>query len=227
MKLDKLNLASTALLAVVFLAYDASAGTITGADVVSQTGYTTPDGDVTLSPFAIGGVPGTFGSSAGFIGIDGGVNNSGVDDADGDPSTTADRERLDIALGADAALTAIEFQWSRSNGPAANDGIAISGFTQNPVAVLDPDPGTVGLSYDSGTVFVNHPWRGGEITTVKFLGLNASRGQTLSLGTNDSDETGPQAVIFSVQYTAVPEPSTLALAGLAVLPLFCAVRRRR
>jgi hypothetical protein len=193
----------------------AHADIIIGTDTTNQTTFTTSDGLVTLNPFASGLVPGTFGANASFIGIAGGSNANGVDDGDGDPLTTFDREALEIVLDATVGLSQITFQFTRVNGPLPTDGVQISGFTSDPGVSFSGGTGSV--SYDgSGSVFVNHPWNGATVTTVDFSSLGASAGQTLTLAANDSDEAGPQAVIGSISYQVIPEPSTLALVGLGL-----------
>jgi hypothetical protein len=75
------------------------------------------------------------------------------------------------------------------------------------------------------SIFVDHPWDGGNLTTLDLSNLCASAGQTLRITTNDSTQATPQAPMISITYDVIPEPSTLALlvmgAGLAL------VRRRR
>ena len=190
------------------------------SDITAGTSsYTTPDGKLTMTPFAAGGGAGTFGPTSGCcIGVAAGVNNSGTDDGDGDPLTTADREALDIALAGDASLVDISFIFSRASGTGPTDGIELSGFTADPAASLDGGAITDGvtLNYDSGTLYVNHEWRGGNLTTVSFANTAATLGQTISIGTNDSDQAGPQAVVHNLSYEVIPEPSTCLLAGLAV-----------
>lgn len=216
-----------ALVVVAFSEIKSEAASIVSADLTSgDATYTTPDGKVTLNPMAVGGVPGTLGVAPCCFGVTGGTNNVAVTDGDGDPLTSADRENLDIVLAGDAYLTDLNFLFTRANGPNLNDGIEISGFSANPGATLDA--GAIGdgasTSYSAGTVYVNHPWRGGNITTVTFSNSLASLGQTITLGANDSDETAPQAALNSIGYQAVPEPTTLMLGSLAML---CMAARRK
>jgi hypothetical protein len=158
--------------------------------------------------------------------VSGGANGSGIDDIDGSPLTAADRERMDIGLASDAVLDNIGFIFTRANGPLPTDGIVIGGFASDPGALLDPAAAAAGVTatYNGGTVYVNHGWRGGAVSVVSFANAAASRGQTLSLESNDSDEIRPQVVMNNLNYTVVPEPSTLMLAGLAAA---CCIRRVR
>lgn len=180
--------------------------------------FTTGDAKVTLTPLAAGGGAGVFGATSGCcIGVSGGTNGSGVDDADGNPATAGDRERLDVTLSADVWLNEMGFIFTRANGPLATDGIAISGFLSDPGATLDASAASAGVTaaYDSGTLYVNHGWRGGAVSVVSFANSAASLGQTLSIAANDSDEPGPQVVVNRLSYTVVPEPSTIAVAAVA------------
>ena len=199
-------------------------GDLTNGDAT----YTTPDGKVTLTPFAAGGGAGTLGVAGCCFGVTGGTNNVAVTDGDGDPLTAADREVLDIALAADTYLADLNFIFTRANGPDADDGIEISGFLANPGASLDAGATGDGVttSYSAGTLYVNHGWRGGNVTTVSFSNSLASFGQTITIGANDSDETAPQAALNGIGYQAIPEPASCFLAGVA-LTAFAAQRRRK
>jgi hypothetical protein len=210
-----------ALLAVglASIASNAQATNISHTSIIGgSSSFTSADGQLTLTPFAAGGGAGVFGSTSGCcIGVGGGANGSGIDDVDGNPATTADRERMDISLAGDAVLSNIGFIFTRANGPLPTDGIAISGFLSNPGASLDPAAAAAGITatYNGGTLYVNHGWRGGAVSVLSFSHAGATRGQTLSLGSNDSNESKPQVVINNLTYDVVPEPSTLMLAGLA------------
>lgn len=213
-------LASLVVIGVATSCGDAASiapGDLTDGDAT----YTTPDGKVTLTPFAAGGGAGTLGVAGCCFGVTGGTNNVAVTDGDGDPLTTADREALDIALAADAYLTDLNFIFTRANGPNADDGIEISGFSANPGASLDAGAAGDGVTttYSSGTLYVNHGWRGGNVTTVSFSNSLASFGQTITIGANDSDETASQAALNGIGYQAIPEPTTFLLAGVALVAL--------
>ena len=214
----------------VWVARPALAGSISAADVSGLSSYTTPDGKVTLSPFAAGGAPGQFGpDNSCCIGVAGGSNANGVDDLDGDPATTGDRERLDIALAVDTGLSSVDLIFTRANGPALNDGVVIEGFLSDPQATVDAMAASSGVTatFDNGSVYINHLWRGGAVTNVVFDDLSASLGQTLSVGANDSDEATPQAVFNQFSYNVIPEPSALMLVGGALAAWICATNSRR
>lgn len=188
--------------------------------------YASADGKITLTPFATGGGAGVFGSTSGCcIGVQGGANNSAIGDADGSPLTVGDREWINVALASDAALTDIGFIFTRANGPLATDGIVISGFASNPMAALDPAAAAAGVTatFDAGSLYVKHGWRGGAVSMVSFANSAASLGQTLVIGSNDSGEPAPQVVINTLSYAVVPEPASLALASLAAAFI---IRRR-
>lgn len=203
----------------------AMAGTIVPGDITNgAASYTTPDGLATLNPFTAGGTPHTIGLGGCCIGVTGGSSTAGVDDGDGDPMTTGDRESLDLVLAAGVSLTEFGLAWTRADGPELTDGVAISGFLSNPgAAVASAAAGDgVSVSYDAGTLYVNHPWRAGNVSTITLGNASASTGQTLTMSVNDSDQGTPQGVYNSITYT--PEPTTFALSGLAML---CLLARRK
>lgn len=214
-----------ALVAIALIQSGAGAGTIVPGDITNgAASYTTPDGLVTLNPFTAGGTPHTIGLGGCCIGVTGGSSTAGVDDGDGDPATTADRESLDVVLAAGVSMTEFGLAWTRADGPEATDGVAISGFLSNPNAAVDGTAAGdgVSVSYDAGTLYVNHPWRAGAVSTITLNTPTASLGQTLSMSVNDSDQGTPQGVFNSITYT--PEPSTLMLGSLAML---CMAARRK
>jgi hypothetical protein len=199
---------------------EAQSATISHTNITAGTSsFTSADANLTLAPYAAGGGAGTFGSTSGCcIGVSGGTNGSGIDDVDGNPLTTADRERMDISLASDAVLDNIGFIFTRADGPLPTDGIVISGFASNPLATVDP--ASVPATYANGSLYINHGWRGGAVTTVSFANIGATVGRTLSIEVNDSNQGGPQVVINNLNYSIVPEPSTLLLGALASLLTF-------
>src|SRR5687768_16387716 len=72
----------------------ADAATINHANITGgASSFTSADGKLTLTPFAAGGGAVVFGPTSGCcMGVNGGANNGGVDDIDGSPITTGDRE---------------------------------------------------------------------------------------------------------------------------------------
>ena len=218
------------LVASLFMQSDiVSAGMILPADVTNgSASFTTSDGEVTLNPLQAGGTPGSLGSSGCCIGVVGGTNNVAVTDGDGDPMTTDDREQLDIVLSSNVGLSEIGFIFTRANGAEATDGVVITGFASDPMASLNDDATTDGvtLNFDSGTLYVNHGWRGGNNTTVSFADLTSSQGLTVSVLANDSDEAGAQAAISGISYEVVPEPAALTVSLLGFLGLLLTRKRK-
>jgi hypothetical protein len=216
-------LLSLVALALAISTSDAGAVTISHTNITAgSSSFTSADGKLTLTPFAAGGGAGTFGATSSCcIGVAGGTNGSGIDDVDGSPLTTADRERMDISLASDAVIDSIGFIFTRADGPSSTDGIVISGFASNPLATVNP--ASVPATYANGTLYINHGWRGGAVTTVSFAKIGATVGQTLSIASNDSTQAAPQVVINNLSYSVVPEPSTMMLAGLAAA--FCRLRK--
>lgn len=200
--------------------------------------FTTGDGLVTLTP-TLGGNPSTIGG--GGSGCCFGVINDQVNDADGNPATTADQEAMHFALSPNVVLNSLSFIWTRATGDNAADldeGIRISGFlsdplvkfysADNPVGTLNNLPGEVSVvGYSAGTLVLNHAWRGGAITVFEFDNPAATLGQTLTLTVADRDEANPQANLHTVTYSevpVVPEPSSVALALTGAI--FAFARRR-
>lgn len=170
--------------------------TITGADTMGLAAPFT-DGSITISPFDVNGAPASFGPNATFIGPLGGTNDNAVDDADGDPTTTDDRERLDITLASGFGLTELEFGFSRANP------ILFTGFGSDPLASLATNPGGQNaLAFDSstGTLAIFHPFFGGTRTTIQFANSAATDGQTISATVTDFNQAGPQLAFTEFTY---------------------------
>ncbi len=189
----------TLVLCLLSIAHSAAAQTtITGADTAGLGSFT--DGTITLSPFAAGGGPGTFSANAGFIGIDGGTNINGIDDADGDPTTLSDQESLDIALAGGSGLSQIEFSFTRANA------IEITGFASDPLASVGINPNNnIQTGFDSvnGSVLIYHPWQSSSTSQINFANLAASSGQTLTISSFDFSEAAPQAIPIGITYDTV------------------------
>lgn len=192
----------------------AQAGVITAADIADGSGaFTTTDTLVTLTPYAEGGSVGTFGSNElTLFGVTGGFNANSLGDRDGNPATTADRESLGIGLDATVGLSQIAFAWGRADGPAADDGVVISGFLSDPGAAISGYGilNNNGITYNAGSLYVSvYAWSGTS-TVLDFSNISASMGQTLTLSVNDSDAADPRLSMNSVSY-AIPEPATMGL----------------
>lgn len=198
----------------------AKAAVITASDItIGSSIHVTGDGHVTLTPYAAGLTLGTFGAGSNFFGVVGNGNDNNVRDADGNPATTADREAIDMTLDATVGLSEVSFIWARADGPAATDGIVISGFLADPGASTTSG---VGITYNAGTIYLNYAWDAGVTRTFSFSNLDASKGQTLRFSANDSNQTNAQFAFNTITY--VPEPSAALLGGLGLLAL---LRRRR
>lgn len=210
------------------------------ADVVNLTpaeinlGDTTTamftDGDLTLTPF-IGSTQDTFNDNAVRLGIDDSGTNVG---AFNDPDTDANNgneERLVFDFVASSGLTRIAYDFSRADGPGAQDGVVISGFLSDPGVTFSIADANLFAVYDgAGSVRINIPGTlfNGTDVDINF-GAAASDGQTLSLSVTDTTQAGAQLAITGISYdndiVAVPEPATATC--LALIGLGAFVRRRR
>lgn len=198
----------------------AQAAVITASDItIGSSTHVTGDGLVTLTPYGAGLTVGTFSAGTDFFGVVGNGNDNNVRDGDGNPATTADREAIDMSLDATVGLSQVSFVWARADGPAATDGIVISGFLADPGATTTSG---VGITYSAGTIYLNYAWDAGVARTFEFSNLDASKGQTLRFSANDSNQTNAQFAFNTITY--VPEPSAALLGGLG---LFGLLRRRR
>lgn len=183
-----------------------SPGTINNLDTATAS-YT--DGNITLTPL-VGGVPDTFNANNDRLGIDDQGTNV---NAFNDPDTTAGNandEQLELAFSLTSGLTGMSWDFARADGPAATDGIQISGFTSDPNAVLT-GPGTSGLTYDAGSGTLTFQLSGAAFTgTDGVLTLNnpaASAGQTLLMTVHDSTQAGAQLPITSISFEDDLQPT--------------------
>lgn len=197
-------------------------GTISGLNTATAS-YS--DLNVTLTPF-IGSTPATFNANATRLGVDDqvGTNANAFNDIDIDPSN-GNEEKLRFAFSPTVGLSSIAYDFSRSDGPGANDGVIITGFTADPGITFSISNASLFAVYSAGSVRINIPGSlfNGTETFINF-DPNASRGQTLNMTVTDSTQAGAQLAIRSIAYDVVPEPTISLLGGLGFLALF---RRRR
>lgn len=189
------------------------------------------DAGVTLTP-TLNGVADTFNTNATRLGMDTAGSNAA---AFNDPNTTvgdADDEGMTFSFAANSGLTQISYDFSRADGPGANDGVVISGFLADPgvtfsvsnvdlFAVYNAGAGSVRLNIP-GSLFSN------VLTEINF-DPTRSAGQTLTMAVNDTTQVGAQFAIRGISYddatVAVPEPSSIA--ALCVVGAGVVARRRK
>lgn len=186
------------LAAAAVLCGVAQGETITPANTAGLSSYTTTDGLITLTPTGGNGV---FGSSTQFMGIDGGVNNNAVDNA----------EYITFDVRSPAAISSLSFAWT-----SPQTTYSLETLVADPVATFDPNGtgDTGGVIYSSGVVTVDINTWSGTSRIVSFADPAATRGQTMTLKLNDT-VNNYQYILTEVGYS-VPEPGSLALAGLGV-----------
>lgn len=184
------------------------------------------DGALTLTPL-VGGIPSTFNADAVRLGIDdGSVNPGAFNDPDTDPFN-ANGEQLEFVFVTTSGLTQISFDFSRANGPGPGDGVFISGFSEDPGAVITGADNFV--SFSNGVLELDLTSFSDTDETLTLSNAAASAGQTLLLTVSDSTQANSQFAITGIQYDndvlAVPEPSSMALLGLGGLALL--LRRKK
>lgn len=190
------------------------------------------DGALTITPFVHDGTgfaQDTFNGNPARLGIDNnplGTNNNGITDGDVIVGNAGD-EALEFDFAAGFGLSRLSYDFSRADGPGANDGVVFSGFTANPVvefSVADANLFAVWNGVDAVRVNIPGSLFGGAVVDINFTNPAASDGQTIFMTANDTTQAGAQLAIRSIAYSSIPEPSSLALAGVL---LGFAVRSRR
>lgn len=197
-------------------------GTISGG---VATTLTFTDGNITLSGF-IGSVATAFNNNPTRLGIPG-TNANAFNDPDTNPNN-GNEQKLQFAFNSTSGLTMFMWDFSRADGPGADSGVSITGFSADPGASFSGNVAGISSTYSAGILRFNIP--GATFADadgiITFSNPGASSGQTLLLKVTDEDQAGAQLAITGIQYdNAVPEPSSLLLPALAGLAL--AVRRRR
>ena len=196
-----------------------TAAIINGGDT-NRTSFT--DGNVTLTPF-LGAVAATFNAHAVRLGMDEvGSNAAAFNDPDVNPNN-GNEEKLQYAFAPTIGLSQISYDFSRADGPGANDGVIITGFISDPGVTFSVTNANLFAVYDAGTLRLNIPGVlfSGTETFINF-DPNASLGQTLMMSVTDTTQAGAQFAIRSISY--VPEPSVAILGSIGLLRL---LRRRR
>jgi hypothetical protein len=211
---------------------------LTPADINGGNTNTTSfsDGALTLTPFVrdATGTPvaDTFNANATRLGIDNnplGTNNNGF--TDGDTTVGNEGEELmTFDFVATSGLTQISYDFSRADGPGANDGVVISGFLADPNVTFSVSNPNLFAVYSGGSVRINIPGVlfGGALTEINF-DPTRSAGQSLTMTVNDTTQAGAQLAIRGIAYDndtiAVPEPSSLV--ALCVVGAGAVARRRK
>ena len=196
-----------------------TAAIINGGDT-NRTSFT--DGNVTLTPF-LGAVAATFNTNTARLGMDEvGSNAAAFNDPDVNPNN-GNEEKLQYAFAPTIGLSQIAYDFSRADGPGANDGVIITGFISDPGVTFSVTNANLFAVYDAGTLRLNIPGVlfSGTETFINF-DPNASLGQTLMMSVTDTTQAGAQFAIRSISY--VPEPSVAILGSIGLLGL---LRRRR
>ncbi len=159
------------------------------------------DASVTLTPY-IGTTPDTFNANATRLGIDNhGTNNNAFNDIDTDPNN-GNEEKLQMVFASNAGLTQISWDFARADGPGAQSGVIITGFTADPGATLSGGVGTGTVTYNAGALLLKLPGAafGGTAGFLKLASRGASAGQTLLLSVTDEDQAGAQIAIRGISY---------------------------
>ncbi|MEO0529834.1 MAG: PEP-CTERM sorting domain-containing protein [Planctomycetota bacterium] len=185
-----------ALAGVVAGTANAQPVTIVAADVADVVGAFT-DGSITITPRDENGNISGFGNAARFFGSVSGSNAAAINDADGDPATTDDRDTVEISLTSGSALRDIGFAFTRANP------VAVSGFASDPLATVAVDPNnSASLAYDdaTGTLGIFYNAFNGSQVVIDFGNAAATDGQTLLFEVLDFHQAGPQLAFDQITY---------------------------
>lgn len=175
----------------------------------ATTNYT--DSSVTLTPL-IGSTPATFNTNAGRLGIDDqGTNAQAFNDPDTDPNN-GNEEKLRFEFQPGAGLTQIGWDFSRADGATIDDGVTITGFTQDPLASFSGNTaGFPAINYDALTGTLQFgvpvvPAFSNDDGFIDFGNPVASSGATLELKVTDTDQSGAQLAITLIVYQDDVQP---------------------
>ena len=200
-----------AILAGIALSLPTHAATVTAGDIPNNISpnFTTGDGLLTLTGY----------SDSAFA-LPSNLTSSGPGTWFGVGGNTAldNTETMKLQLAPGVGLTGIGDIWTRAV-------ITISGFTSDPGLNIGANPGVLGSSYAAGVQTLNLDWNGGGNRDFTFANPSASAGQVLSVSLDFA--TAPQWAVTHLDYSVVPEPSSLALLFLGAGFAWSRVRSSR
>lgn len=175
---------------------------VLAADVLGLTGAFT-DGSITVTAFdnqdAITGY-GPVVANPRFFGPAAITNVNAINDVDGDPTTTDDRESMEIELASGVSLTEVSFAFTRVN-PAL-----FTGFGADPLATLSSNPNGARLAYDDATdtLALYQSGFNGNATVISFNNPAATDGQAITVTIGDYLSAGPQFAFDRITYDPNP-----------------------